>query len=210
MTHSDDDGLVVPPRLAPIQVVIVPFPAKNGADKIESAVSEIMSGLKAKGISVKYDNDEKTRPGFKFAEHEMRGVPVRIGVGLRDLEKGLVEVARRDTKEKGSVELNGIAEYIESLLEEIQNNLYQRALDRLNSSIHVADTWNEFTAAIEKGGFVYAYWDGTTETELKIKELTGATTRCIPFEAPTQDKGNGKCVLTGSETEHRVLFAKAY
>jgi prolyl-tRNA synthetase len=210
MTHSDDDGLVLPPRLAPIQVVIVPFPAKQGAEIIEAAVASIMSGLKSKGISVKYDNDEKTRPGFKFAEHEMRGVPIRLGVGLKDLEKGVVEVARRDTKEKNTVELLGIADYIEKLLEEIQENLYQRALSRLNNNIHVANNWEEFTAAVENGGFVYAYWDGTSETELKIKELTGATTRCIPFEAPTQEKGSCKCVLTGVETQQRVLFAKAY
>jgi len=210
MMHSDDDGLVLPPRLAPIQVVIVPFPAKEGQEKIEAAVASIMSGLKAKGISVKYDNDEKTRPGFKFAEYEMRGVPVRLGVGLKDLEKGVVEVARRDTKEKNAVELEGISDYIEKLLAEIQENLYQRALKRLQNNITVADNWNDFSAAVEKGGFVYAYWDGTTETELKIKELTGATTRCIPFKTPTDEKGSCKCVLTGKESEQRVLFAKAY
>jgi prolyl-tRNA synthetase len=210
MTHSDDDGLVVPPRLAPVQVVIVPFPVKEGGEKIEAVVAEIMKGLKAKGISVKYDNDEKRRPGFKFAEHEMRGVPVRVGVGLKDLEKGMVEVARRDTREKGTVAVEGISDYIANLLDEIQENLYQRALKRLQEGIHVANTWDEFTAAIEKGGFVYAYWDGTSETEVKIKELTGATTRCIPFEAPTTEVGSQKCVLTGVETTHRVLFAKAY
>jgi prolyl-tRNA synthetase len=210
MTHSDDDGLVLPPRLAPIQVVIVPFPAKEGQEKIEAVVATIISGLKAKGISVKYDNDEKTRPGFKFAEHEMRGVPVRLGVGLKDLEKGVIEVARRDTKVKNAVELEGICDYIEKLLAEIQENLYQRALKRLNDNIYVADNWDDFCAAVEKGGFVYAYWDGTTETELKIKEHTGATTRCIPFVVPTTDKGSEKCVLTGKESNHRVLFAKAY
>jgi prolyl-tRNA synthetase len=196
--------------LAPIQVVIVPFPAKEGQEKIEAVVATIISGLKAKGISVKYDNDEKTRPGFKFAEHEMRGVPVRLGVGLKDLEKGVIEVARRDTKVKNAVELEGICDYIEKLLAEIQENLYQRALKRLNDNIYVADNWDDFCVAVEKGGFVYAYWDGTTETELKIKEHTGATTRCIPFVVPTTDKGSEKCVLTGKESNHRVLFAKAY
>jgi prolyl-tRNA synthetase len=137
-------------------------------------------------------------------------VPVRLGVGLKDLEKGVVEVARRDTKVKNAVELDGISDYIEKLLAEIQENLYQRALKRLNDNIQVADNWDDFAAAVEKGGFVYAYWDGSSETELKIKELTGATTRCIPFVAPTNEKGTGKCVLTGKESEHRVLFAKAY
>jgi len=210
MTHSDDDGLVVPPRLAPVQVVIVPFPVKEGGEKIEAAVAEIMKGLKAKGISVKYDNDEKRRPGFKFAEHEMRGVPIRLGVGLKDLEKGMVEVARRDTREKGTVAVEGISDYIANLLDEIQENLYQRALKRLQEGISAANNWEEFTVAIEKGGFVYAYWDGTSETELKIKELTGATTRCIPFVAPIEELGSQKCILTGVETTHRVLFAKAY
>jgi prolyl-tRNA synthetase len=210
MTHSDDDGLVVPPRLAPVQVVIVPFPVKEGGEKIEVVVAEIMKGLKAKGISVKYDNDEKRRPGFKFAEYEMRGVPVRLGVGLKDLEKGMVEVARRDTREKSPVAVEGISDYIANLLDEIQENLYQRALKRLQEGIYVANSWDEFMAAIDKGGFVYAYWDGTSETEVKIKELTGATTRCIPFETPTTEVGSQKCVLTGVETTHRVLFAKAY
>lgn len=211
MTHSDDDGFVIPPRLAPIQVVIVPFPVKEGGEKIEAAVADIMAGLKAKGISVKYDNDPKRRPGFKFAEHEMRGVPVRLGVGLKDLEKGMVEVARRDTKEKNPVNLEGIVDYIENLLNEIQENLYQRALQRQQEGTHLAHTWEEFVDIIEnKGGFVYAYWDGTTETELKIKELSGATARCIPFNLPETEVGSGTCILTGEPATHRALFAKAY
>jgi prolyl-tRNA synthetase len=208
MTHSDDQGLVIPPRLAPLQVVIVPIP--KAEDQINQVASDIMKELKSMGISVKYDSDEKRRPGFKFAEYEMRGVPVRIGIGKRDLENSVVEVARRDTKEKSSVPLNGLANYISKLLEEIQENLYQRALDRLKAGISIANNWEDFSAEIEKGGFVYAYWDGTAETEQKIKELTAATTRCIPFDAPIEDTGSKKCILTGADTEHRALFAKAY
>lgn len=209
MTHSDDEGLVIPPRLAPIQVVIVPIP-KPG-EEIDEVAEKVMKELKAKGISVKYDNDTKRRPGFKFAEYEMRGVPVRIGIGKRDLEKGEVEVARRDTKEKNSVKLEGISDYVENLLNEIQENLYQRALVRQQAGTHLANTWDEFVDCIEnKGGFVYAYWDGTTETELKIKELSGATARCIPFNPPTTEIGSATCILTGVAATHRALFAKAY
>lgn len=208
MTHSDDEGLVLPPRLAPIQVIIVPIPKAD--EEINKLAQQIIKDLKNIGISAKYDADDKKRPGFKFAEYEMRGVPVRIGIGKRDIENGVVEVARRDTKEKMSLSFDYLSQKINDLLNEIQENLYKRSLEKLKNNISIVQNWEEFTAAIEAGGFVYAYWDGTTETELKIKELTGATTRCIPFEDITDEKGNEKCILTGVETKHRVLFAKAY
>ena len=206
MTHSDDEGLVIPPKLAPTQVVIVPIPKPN--TEIDEVVQEIMEGLKAKGISVKYDNDMKKRPGFKFAEHEMRGIPVRIGIGMRDLANGVVEVARRDTKEKSSVPREGIANYVEQLLEDIQDNLFQRALDFRTEHTSYADDMDTFADLIEnKGGFVYAHWDGTSETELAIKEKTKATIRCIPIDAEDEP---GKCILTGKPSRFRVPFAKAY
>jgi len=206
MTHSDDEGLVVPPRLASTQVVIIPIPKPN--EEIDAAVEKIMADLKAKGISVKYDQDKKKRPGFKFAEYEMHGIPVRLGIGKRDLENGVVEVARRDTKEKSSQPLEGIADYIENLLEDIQNNLFNRAVKfREEHSTHV-DTFDQFKEVLEeKGGFIYAHWDGTEATEKKIKELTKATIRCIPNDAPEED---GKCVFTGAPSKRRVVFAKAY
>ncbi|RLD18414.1 MAG: proline--tRNA ligase [Bacteroidetes bacterium] len=206
MTHSDDAGLVIPPKLAPTQVMIVPIPKPN--TEIDEVVQEIMKGLKAKGISVKYDNDMKKRPGFKFAEHEMRGIPVRIGIGMRDLANGVVEVARRDTKEKSSVPREGVAEYVEQVLVDIQNNLFQRALDFRTEHTSYADDMETFADLIEnKGGFVYAHWDGTTETELAIKEKTKATIRCIPIDA---EEDPGKCILTGKPSRFRVPFAKAY
>jgi len=206
MTHSDDDGLVVPPKLAPTQVVIVPIPKPN--PEINEAAEKVMKELKAKGISVKYDLDMRKRPGFKFAEHEMQGVPVRLGIGKRDLEKGQVEVARRDTKEKTFQPLDGIAEYIVELLDAIQKNLFQRALDyRTEHTTSVAD-FEEFKEVLNgKGGFVSAHWDGTTETEIKIKELTKATIRCIPNDSVEEA---GQCVLSGKPSKRRVLFAKAY
>ncbi len=206
MTHSDDEGLVIPPKLAPTQVMIVPIPKPN--TEIDEVVQEIMRALKAKGISVKYDNDMKKRPGFKFAEHEMRGIPIRIGIGMRDLADGVVEVARRDTKEKSSVPREGIAEYVEQLLVDIQNNLFQRALDFRAEHTSYADDMDTFADLIEnKGGFVYAHWDGTTETELAIKEKTKATIRCIPIDVEEEP---GKCILTGKPSRFRVPFAKAY
>lgn len=208
MMHSDDEGLVLPPKLAPVQVMIIPVPKPNG--EINAVVEEIMTALKAKGISVKYDMDKKKRPGFKFAQYEMEGVPVRLAIGKRDLANGVVEVARRDTKEKTSVPLDGIAEYVEQLLEDIQNNLFERAKKFRDDSTHKVDTWEEFQAVIKKGGFAYAHWDGTTETELKIKELTKATSRCIPLDPLFEEEGEGKCVLTGEPSKQRVLFARAY
>lgn len=206
MTHSDDEGLVVPPKLASTQVVIIPIPKPN--EEIDAAVSKIMADLKAKGISVKYDQDKKKRPGFKFAEHEMHGIPVRLAIGKRDLENGVVEVARRDTREKASQPLDGIADHVEQLLEDIQNNLYERALDYRTAHTFKVDTMEEFKDILEnKGGFIYAHWDGTVETEKKIKELTKATIRCIPNDWTEEE---GKCILTGKPSNRRVVFAKAY
>ena len=206
MTHSDDQGLVIPPKLAPTQVVIVPIP-KPG-EEIDEVANKIIAGLKEKGISVKYDQDPKKRPGFKFAEHEMKGIPVRIGIGKRDLEKGVVEVARRDTKEKESIAVDGVVTHVEQLLEDIQNNLFQRALDYRNDHITSVDNFNEFKKVLEeKGGFISAHWDGTEETEDKIKKETKATIRCIPNDAKEED---GKCVFSGKPSKRRVLFAKAY
>jgi prolyl-tRNA synthetase len=207
MTHSDDEGLVLPPKLAPVQVVIVPIPKPTPA--IDEAAQKIMAALKAKGISVQYDQDMKNRPGFKFAEHELRGVPVRLGIGERDLANGQVEVARRDTKEKSSQNLDGIDRYIEDLLVEIQQNLFNRAAAFRSEQTRQVDKFDDFKSLIDSDmpGFISAHWDGTTETELKIKELTKATIRCIPMEG---DKEPGQCVLTGKPSVQRVLFAKAY
>jgi prolyl-tRNA synthetase len=206
MTHSDDDGLVLPPRLAPLQVVIVPIPKPSEA--LDVAAAKIISELKAKGISVKYDKDDTKRPGFKFAEYEMRGVPIRLGLGARDLENGTVEVARRDLKTKTSAPLDGIADFIQNLLEEIQENLFQTAKKRRDDMITKVDSWEDFIKILEeKGGFISAHWDGTSETEDKIKDLTKATIRCIPLDSVAEI---GKCVLTGNPSNQRVLFAKAY
>ncbi len=206
MTHSDDEGLVLPPKLAPTQVMIIPIPKPD--DIINEAVDKVMALLKAKGISVKYDDDPKKRPGFKFAEHEMHGIPVRIAIGKRDLEKNVVEVARRDTKEKTSVPMEGIDDYVEQLLVDIQQNLFDRAKKYRDEHITKVDSLEEFKSVLkDKGGFISAHWDGTTETELKIKEMTKATIRCIPLDNPKED---GKCILTGNPSTQRVLFAKAY
>ena len=206
MTHSDDDGLVLPPRLAPLQVVIVPIPKPNG--EINEVAESLMAELKAKGISVKYDEDKKKRPGFKFAEYEMMGVPVRVGIGKRDLENGVVEVARRDTKEKTQVALEGLSDHIQQLLEDIQNNLLSRAKAYRTEHTTEVNTFDEFKDVLtNKGGFISAHWDGTPETEQKIKELTKATIRCIPNDAVEEE---GKCVLTGNPSSKRVLFAMAY
>lgn len=210
MMHSDDQGLVIPPKLAPLQVVIIPVPKPN--DEINAVVDQIMEELKSRGISVKYDTDRKKRPGFKFAQYEMEGVPVRLAIGKRDLAKGVVEVARRDTKEKMSVPLEGISAYIEQLLEDIQTHLFDRAKKFRDDNTFKLDDWKEFEAVIEKGGFAYCHWDGTTETELKIKELTKATSRCIPLKHLPQfeDDGPGSCILTGKPSAKRIIFAKAY
>lgn len=207
MTHSDDEGLVLPPRLAPVQVVIVPIP--KPVPEINEVAEKIMSELKAKGVRVEYDTDMKKRPGFKFAEHEMRGVPVRVGIGKRDLEKGVVEVARRDTKEKEQQGLDGVVEHVVQLLEDIQNNLYDRAVKFREEKTTSVDNFDDFKAVLDQEipGFISAHWDGTAETEQKIKELTKATIRCIPNDAPEED---GVCVYSGKPSKRRVLFAKAY
>lgn len=210
MAHSDDQGLVLPPKIAPLQVVIVPIYNKDveARQRIDDKAAELMKELRAKGISVKYDNDDSTRPGWKFAEHELRGVPVRVALGPRDLENNQAEVARRDTKEKSSVSLDGITGHIAQLLEDIQQNLYNRALEYRDNHITKVNTWDEFVKTLdEKGGFVSAHWDGTPETEEKIKELTKATIRCIPLNNEFED---GTCILTGNPSGQRVLFARAY
>ncbi len=206
MTHSDDDGLVIPPKLAPTQVVIVPIPKPS--PELDEAAAKIVAQLRAKGIRVKVDNDDQNRPGFKFAEYEMIGIPVRLGLGQRDLAAGQVEVARRDTKEKANVPLEGIADHVANLLDEIQQNLFDRAKTYRDAHITKADSLAEMEDILEnKGGFVHAHWDGTTETELEIKERTKATIRCIPLDWPDE---SGKCILTGKPSERRVLFARAY
>jgi prolyl-tRNA synthetase len=206
MTHSDDDGLVIPPKLAEIQVVIIPIPKPS--PELTEAADKIAAELRAKGVRVKIDNDDQNRPGFKFAEYEMIGIPVRLGLGMRDLAAGQVEVARRDTKEKTSVPLDTIADHVANLLDEIQQNLFNRAKAYRDEHITPADTWEELVDILEnKGGFVSAHWDGTTETEVAIKEKTKATIRCIPLDAKEED---GKCILTGNPSKRRVLFAKAY
>jgi prolyl-tRNA synthetase len=206
MTHSDDEGLVLPPKLAPIQVVIIPIPKPN--DQILEVADKIKRALNDKGISVKIDTDVKRRPGFKFAEYEMKGIPVRIGIGMRDLEKGQIEIARRDTKTKTSIPLEGSAAYVSDLLDEIQNNLFDTAVKFREENTSYANSMEELKSIIsDKGGFVYAHWDGTTETELKIKEMTKASIRCIPNDGPIEA---GKCILTGNPSARRVVFAKAY
>jgi prolyl-tRNA synthetase len=210
MAHSDDQGLVLPPRIAPLQVVIVPIYNKDqdARTRIDDKAQEIMSGLRKMGISVKYDNDDSNRPGWKFAEYELRGVPVRIALGARDLENNQAEVARRDTKEKASYSLDGIVENIGKLLEDIQQNMYNKALQYREEHTTEVNSWDEFVKVLDgKGGFVSAHWDGTSETEDKIKEMTKATIRCIPLNNKQEE---GKCVLTGAPSTQRVLFARAY
>ena len=208
MTHSDDNGLVLPPHLAPIQVVIVPI-YKNDDQKsvIADAVAPIVKELRAMGVSVKFDDADNKRPGFKFADYELKGVPVRLAIGARDIENGTVEVMRRDTLEKHETSLEGIAQYCKDLLEDIQNNIFKKALDHRASLTRTVDSYEEFKEEIEKGGFILAHWDGTTETEEKIKEETKATIRCIPFEG---DKTPGVCMVTGKPSAQRVIFARNY
>jgi len=209
MAHSDDDGLILPPKIAPIQVVIVPI--FKGADQkkmIDEKINPVIQDFKALGISVKYDDDESQRPGWKFAEYELKGVPVRIAIGARDLQNNVAEVARRDTKVKESVSLDGLANTIKVLLDDIQKSIYQKAKGYRDTHITKADTWDEFVKLLdEKGGFISAHWDGTAETEEKIKELSKATIRCIPLDNPKEE---GKDILTGKPSSERVLFARAY
>jgi prolyl-tRNA synthetase len=208
MAHSDDAGLVIPPKLAPTQVVIVPiYKGEEQLQQIDAVANGIKKELEAKGIRVKYDNRDTQRPGFKFAEYELKGVPVRLAIGGRDLENQTVELARRDTKEKETLSQIDLASKIEHLLEQIQQNMYNKALDFRDSNIHRVDTYEEFKLALDKGGFVSAHWDGTSETETRIKEETKATIRCIPLNNPLED---GKCILTGNPSTQRVMFARAY
>jgi prolyl-tRNA synthetase len=209
MVHSDDDGLVFPPKIAPIQCVIVPI-YKNDDEKksVMEAAEKIKSELKTAGISVKLDNDDKQKPGWKFAQYELKGVPLRIAIGPRDVEKGTVEIARRDTREKQSVSVNEISDSVKNLLDAIQKNLFDRAKEFQQSHITAVNDYDEFKKVLEeKTGFISAHWDGTTETELKIKEETKATIRCIPLNNPPE---NGKCIYSGKPSSQRVLFAKAY
>lgn len=209
MAHSDDDGLILPPRIAPLQVVIVPiYKGSERKDELDAKGRDLAGQLKAAGISAKFDDNDNTRPGFKFAEYEMKGVPVRIAIGLRDLDNNSVEVARRDTKEKSTRSLDGLAACIPALLEEIQQSMYRKALNYRDAHITPADNWAEFERLLDKkGGFILAHWDGTAETEEAIKEKTKATIRCIPLDAVVT---NGKCIYSGAPSSQRVLFARAY
>ena len=208
MTHSDDNGLVLPPHLAPIQVVIVPiYKSAEQLAAVSERVAPIVAEMKAKGISVKYDDADNKRPGFKFADYELKGVPVRLVIGARDLENNTVEVMRRDTLEKHEASLDGIVDYVANLLEEIQANIYKKALDFRNSHIIEVNSYDEFKEKIEEGGFLLAHWDGTTETELRVKEETKATLRCIPFGF---DETPGTCIFTGKPSARRVIFARNY
>jgi len=208
MAHSDDNGLVLPPHLAPIQVVIVPiFKNAEQLAKITDAVNPIIEELTRLGISVKYDDDDKRRPGFKFADYELKGVPVRLAIGARDLENGTVEMMRRDTLEKHVMQLAGLPEAIRDLLEDIQDNIYQKALKMRDSRIQKVDSYEEFKEKIEDGGFFLCHWDGTPETEELIKNETKATIRCIPLDSEEEE---GVCMVTGKPSKRRVIIARAY
>ncbi len=209
MAHSDDNGLVLPPKLAPFQVVIVPIYKKaEQLAIISEKVNEIIQKLREKGISVKFDDNDNKKPGWKFAEYELKGVPVRLAVGPRDLENGTIEVARRDTLEKNVVEIDGIENYVENLLDEIQCNIFQKAADFRSANTTKVDTWEEFKNVLKnKGGFILAHWDGTSETEEMIKNETKATIRCLPLEYEEEE---GTCVYSGKPSKRRVLFALAY
>ncbi|MBS4014135.1 MAG: proline--tRNA ligase [Bacteroidetes bacterium] len=209
MAHSDDNGLVLPPKLAPTQVVIVPiYKDQDQYEMVCNKAREIESKLKARGISVKFDDRQTHKPGWKFNEYEFKGIPVRIAIGPRDVENNCVEVARRDTLEKESYQISDIENKIANLLSAIQDNLYQKALSFRENSTHHADTWDEFCKLLDdKGGFIYAHWDGTAETEQKIKEETKATIRCIPLNNKPEA---GKCIYSGNPSTQRVIFARAY
>jgi len=209
MAHSDDQGLVLPPKLAPIQVVIVPiFRTDEEKAKIDAFVDQLNTELKAKNIAVKYDDRDTQRPGFKFAEWELKGVPLRLAVGARDLQNGTVELARRDTQTKETISQEGLANTIENLLDAIQDNIFQKALNFRNTHITEVNSYEEFKEVLNtKGGFVSCHWDGTAETEKRVKEETKATTRCIPLDNKEEE---GICIFTGKPSKQRVLFAKAY
>jgi len=208
MTHSDDKGLVLPPKLAPYQVVIVPI--YKGAEQLEEitiSVLKVKSDLEKRGISVKFDNRDTHKPGWKFAEYELKGVPVRLAIGMRDLENGTIEVARRDTLEKETLQIIDIDLKIDSLLINIQENLFNKASNFRDANTFKASSYDEFKKLIKKGGFVYAHWDGTSESELKIKNDTKATIRCVP-QINTDEQGT--CIISGKLSKQRVLFAKSY
>jgi prolyl-tRNA synthetase len=209
MAHSDDAGLVLPPKLAPIQVVVVPiYKHQEELDNIAAFVAGLTKELKAKGVSVKFDKRDTHRPGAKFAEYELKGVPLRVAIGSRDMQNGTVELARRDTKTKETVNQDGLALHIEALLEEIQNNIYKKAFNFRAENTTEVDTYEEFKRMLdEQPGFLSAHWDGTPETEQRIKEETKATIRCIPLDNKLEE---GKCILTGKPSTQRVLFARAY
>ncbi|MDQ1297462.1 MAG: prolyl-tRNA synthetase, partial [Bacteroidota bacterium] len=209
MAHSDNNGLVLPPRLAPIQVVIVPIYKNAGQmEGISAVAGKIKADLEAKGISVKFDNRDNNKPGWKFAEYELKGVPVRLALGPRDIENNTVEVARRDTLEKEIIPMDKILTHVMWLLEEIQKNIYKKALEFRNENTFKVDTWDDFVRILDNtGGFILAHWDGTSETEEKIKEETKATIRCIPFNSPDED---GKCIYSGKPSKRRALFARSY
>ena len=208
MTHSDDNGLVLPPRLAPVQVVIIPI-SKGGEQlqMISEKVMPIVDELKKKGISVKYDDAENKRPGFKFADYELKGVPVRLVLGARDLENGTIEVMRRDTLEKETVALEGIADYVEQLLEKIQDNIFEKARKYRDERVYECDNYEEFKEKIKNGGFFLCHWDGTAETEAKIKEETQATIRCVPF---AYEQTPGVDMVSGKPAKCRVIIARSY
>ena len=209
MAHSDDEGLVMPPKIAPVQVVIIPiYKGEDSKAVIDEKAKKLVDAMKAIGIRVKYDNNDNSRPGWKFAEYEMQGVPVRIAMGLRDIENNVVELARRDTKEKTVQSQDGLAAYVQILLEEIQTNIFNKALAYRDEHITKADSWEDFNNLLDtKGGFVSAHWDGTGETEEKIKQASKATIRCIPLNNELE---SGVCILSGAPSVQRVLFARAY
>lgn len=209
MTHSDDQGLVLPPRLAPTQVVVVPIYKKpEQLAAIREIITPRLQELRRRGFSVRLDDRDTHKPGWKFAEHELQGVPVRIAMGPRDLEQGTAEIARRDTGTKTTVDLNKLCDHIAGLMEDIQQNIFQRARDFRDQNTHTIDSWDDFKALMDaSGGFVYAHWDGTTETELRIKEKTKATLRCIPLHGESEE---GSCIYSGKPSKQRVLFARAY
>lgn len=209
MAHSDDDGLILPPKIAPLQVVIVPiYKGDEQKAQIDERVHAIVSELKAAGITVKYDDNDNTRPGWKFAEYELKGVPVRIAIGARDLQNNVAEVARRDTREKTSVSLDDLVSHVKQLMVDIQQNLYNKALSYRQQHTTTVDNWDDFVKTLdEKGGFVAAHWDGSAETEEAIKDKTKATIRCIPLNNKQEA---GACILTGKPSKERVLFARAY
>ena len=208
MTHSDDKGLVLPPKLAPFQVVIVPiYKGEEQLKQVSEKVAEIKKALESKGISVKFDDRDTYKPGWKFAEYELKGVPIRLAIGQRDLENGTIEVARRDTLEKETFQITDIENKVEHLLEQIQDNLYKKANTFREEKTYKADSFEEFQVLVEKGGFIWAHWDGTNETEELIKQKTRATIRCIPLENNSEE---GVCILSGNPSKQRVLFAKSY